>query len=176
PLFAGRRVVVAGDNLRALRAASELRFIAEHVTLVAPNPIDLSGYALVQQLFGDNHVTVLRHHRITEITGARTVDGVVVVGPEGKQQRIPADGVFIENGLVAQTEFLGDLVERSLSGHVVVDDSCATRSPGLFAAGDITSAAGAEQILIALGDGVKAAIAACIYVRETALTHTASHN
>jgi alkyl hydroperoxide reductase subunit F len=173
PLFAGRRVVVAGDNLRALRAAVELRGIAEHVTLVAPNPIDPGAYALGRQLADDQHVTVLHQHRVVEIVGDRSVEATVVAGPDGHQQRIAAEGIFIENGLVAQTHFLGDLVERSASGHIMVDDTCATRSRGLFAAGDITSSTGAEQILIALGDGIKAAIAACTYVRETALVHIA---
>jgi alkyl hydroperoxide reductase subunit F len=174
PLFANRRVVVAGDNLRALRAAAELRQIAEHVTLVAPNPIDLGGYMLERQLANDTHFTLLRQHRILEISGAQSVESVVVADADGNEQRIPAEGVFIENGLVAKTTFLGELVERSPSGHIVVDDSCATRTPGLFAAGDITSAAGAEQILIALGDGVKAGLSACTYACETALVHSSS--
>jgi alkyl hydroperoxide reductase subunit AhpF len=65
PLFAGRRVVV-GDNLRALRAAIELRAIAAHVTLVAQNPLDVDGYALSRQLLSDEQVTALLQHHVVE--------------------------------------------------------------------------------------------------------------
>jgi alkyl hydroperoxide reductase subunit F len=171
PLFAGRRVVVVGDNLRALRAAAELRTITEHVTLVAPESVDVSGFRLGQRLLEDQRVTVLIHHKVVEIVGERYVSGLVVAGPDGTRQQLPADGVFIEHGLIAHTGFVGTLVERTPSGHIVVDDQCATRCAGLFAAGDITSTAGAEQILIALGEGVKAGVAASTYLREVALIH-----
>jgi thioredoxin reductase len=171
PLFAGRRVVVVGDNLRALRAAAELKAIAEHVTLVAPEQFGVSGFRLGQRLLEDQRVTVLIHHQVIEIVGERYVSGVIVAGPDSKQQEIPADGVFIEHGLNAHTGFVGALVERTPSGHIVVDDQCATRCAGLFAAGDITSTAGAEQILIALGEGMKAGVAASTYLREVALIH-----
>ena len=171
PLFAGRRVVVVGDNLRALRAVAELLTLAKHVTLVAPEPVDVSSFRLGQRLLEDQRVTVLVHHQVVEIIGERYVSGVVVAGPDGTQQELAADGVFIEHGLVARTGFVGALVERTPSGHIVVDDQCATRCAGLFAAGDITSTAGAEQILIALGEGVKAGVAASTYLREVALFH-----
>jgi alkyl hydroperoxide reductase subunit F len=116
-------------------------------------------------------VTALVLHQVVEITGDRYVTGVVVVGPDGAQLQIPADGVFIEHGLIAHTGFVGALVERTPSGHIVVDDRCATRCAGLFAAGDITSTACAEQILIALGEGVKAGVGASVYLREVALIH-----
>ena len=172
PLFAGRQVVVIGDNLRALRAAAELAAIAEHVTLVAPEQFGVDGYTLSRRLLGDGCVTALAHHKVVEIVGERAVEAVVVAGPDGAQQRIPAEGVFIENGLVAQTEFVGNLAERTTSGHMVVDDTCATRCAGLFAAGDITSSACAEQILIALGDGARAGVSACAYLLEVAQVHT----
>jgi thioredoxin reductase len=114
---------------------------------------------------------VLIHRQVVEIVGERYVSGVVVAGPDGTQHEIPADGVLIEHGLIAHTGFLGGLVEHTPSGHIVVDDQCATRCAGLFAAGDIASTAGAEQILIALGEGVKAGVAASTYLREVALIH-----
>jgi NADH-dependent peroxiredoxin subunit F len=171
PLFAGRRVVVVGDNLRALRAAAELRTIAEHVTLVAPEQFGVSSFRLGQRLLDDRRVTALVHHQVVEIIGECYVSGIVVAGPDGTQQQLPADGVFIEHGLIAHTGFVGALVERTPSGHIVVDDRCATRCAGLFAAGDISSTAGAEQILIALGEGVKAGVGASTYLREVALIH-----
>jgi NADH-dependent peroxiredoxin subunit F len=173
PLFAGRRVVVVGDNLRALRAAAELRTIAEHVTLVAPEQFGVSGFTLGRQLLDDRRVTALIHHQVVEIMGERYVSGIVVAGPDGAHVQIPAEGVFIEHGLIAHTGFVGALVERTPSGHIIVDDRCATRCAGLFAAGDITNTACAEQILIALGEGVKAGIGASTYLREVALIQAA---
>ncbi len=171
PLFVGRRVVVVGSNLRALRAAAELRLIAEHVTLVAPGQTDLAGFALGRQLLHDERVTVCRDCTVQEIAGDEYVSGVVVAMPDGTAQPIPADGVFIELGLAANTTFLGPLVERTSSGQIVVNDQCATRCPGLFAAGDISSTAYAEQILIALGEGAKAGISASAYLHEGVQSH-----
>ena len=169
PLFVGRRVVVVGDNVRALRAVAELLPIAAHVTLIAPEQIGVGGYTLGQALLDDHRVTALIHHKVVAITGERYVAGVVVAGPDGAQNEIPADGVFIEHGLSAQTGFVGALAQRTTSGHIIVDDHCATGCAGLFAAGDITSTACAEQILIALGEGIKAGLAASTYLREVAL-------
>jgi alkyl hydroperoxide reductase subunit F len=169
PLFAERQVMVAGSDLRALHAVIELRAIAAHVTLVAPNRDALLSYTLARQLLEDPQLTVLAPAKVVEILGEQFVSGVIVATPDGAAQTIPVDGLFIENGLEAQTGFLGGLVNRSSSGHIIVDDRCASSYPGLFAAGDITSMAHAEQILIALGEGTKAGLSACMYVREGAL-------
>jgi NADH-dependent peroxiredoxin subunit F len=166
PLFAGRRVVVIGGNLRALRAAAELRATAEHVTLIAPERGDLASFALGRQLLDDPRVTVRAGYQLFEIVGGEFVAGVVVGMPGGGREEIAADGVFIENGLAANTEFLGPLVERNPAGQIVVNDHCATRTAGLYAAGDISSTAYAEQILIALGEGMRAGISAAAYVLE----------
>lgn len=169
PLFAGRRVVVVGDDLRALRAAAELRLIAEHVTLVAPDQAELDRYVLGRRLLEDSCVTVLAHSTVREITGDTCVTGVVVAAPDGQTKPVPAEGVFIELGLEAQTGFLGSLVERTPGGQIVVNDRCASRTPGLFAAGDVASTGYAEQMLIALGDGARAGLSACAYLLEGVL-------
>jgi NADH-dependent peroxiredoxin subunit F len=171
PMFAGRRVVVVGGNLRALRAAAELRAIAEHVTLLAPDQADLASFALGRRLMDDPRVLVQAGYSVTEILGDQYVSGVRAIGPNGAAEEIRAEGVFIEMGLAAHTDFLGPLVERSVSGQIVADQHCATRCPGLFAAGDISSSAYAEQILIALGEGTKAGISAAAYVLEGVGNH-----
>jgi thioredoxin reductase len=171
PLFTGRRVVVVGDNLRTLRAAAELRMIAEHVTLVVPGQFGVGSFTLGQHLLEDPRVTGLVQHQVVEIMGERYVTGVVVAEPGGAGVQIPADGLFIEHGLVAHTGFLGTLVERTPSGHIVVDNRCATRCAGLFAAGDITSSTCIEQILIALGQGLTAGISASTHLHKTAFAY-----
>ena len=171
PLFAGRQVLVVGNDLRALRAAAELRAIARQVTLVVPDAVGLGGSRLGQTLMGDERVSVLAPATVLEISGDTSVSGVLVSRADGSTQQLDADGVFIECGLDVPSGFLGTLVERSDTGHVVVNERCATRCPCLFAAGDITSTAYAEQTLIALGEGTKAGISACEYLREGVLLH-----
>lgn len=166
PLFRGRRVVVVGSDLRALRAAAELRLFAEHVTLIGHDHMALDGYALGRRLLHDERVTLLPDHAVVEIVGETAVSGVIAATSDGETQLIAADGVFIEHGLTAHTSFLGALVERTTSGQIVVNDRGATRIPGLFAAGDVTSTAYAEQMLIAFGEGAKAGLSACAYLLE----------
>jgi alkyl hydroperoxide reductase subunit F len=94
---------------------------------------------------------------------------VVVATPDGTVRHLPAEGVFIEHGLVAETGFLGELVERTVEGQIVVNQHGATSCAGLFAAGDITNTAYAEQIVIALGEGTRAGLSASAYLLEGTL-------
>jgi thioredoxin reductase len=165
-LFVGRSVVVIGSDLRALRAAADLLPIAAHVTLIAPDPAALKAHPLGQRLTEAERITALVGWSVAEIIGDHYLDGVIAVAPDGQVQTIPADGVFIEHGLEAPTDFLGALVRRSDSGQILVDECGATSCAGLFAAGDITNSAHVEQILIALGAGAKAGLSACAYLRE----------
>lgn len=166
PLFAGRRVVVVGNDLRALRAVAELRLTAAHVTLIAPDPSSIAGQPLGQQLLQDQQVQLLGAYHLREVLGETYVTGIIAAAPDGSTHHIPADGLFIELGLTAHTNFLGPLVERSASGQIVVNSYGATRCAGLFAAGDTTSTPHSEQILIALGEGTRAGLGACAYVCE----------
>ncbi len=165
-LFAERSVVVIGSDLRALRAVADLLPIAAHVTLIAPDPAALQAHPLGQRLTQTERITVLAGWSVAEIIGEQYAGGVIAVAPDGQVQTIPADGVFIEHGLEAPTDFLGALVARNDSGQILVDECGATSRAGLFAAGDITSSAHAEQILIALGEGARAGLSACAYLRE----------
>ena len=165
-LFAERPVVVIGSDLRALRAAAELLPIATHVTLIAPDPAVLQAHTLGQRLVQADRVTMLAGWRVAEIIGEHYASGVIAVAPDGQMQEIPTAGVFIQHGLEAPTDFLGALVTRTESGQIQVDDCGVTSCPGLFAAGDITTSAHAEHILIALGEGTKAGLSACAYLRE----------
>jgi thioredoxin reductase len=166
-LFMGRSVVVIGSDLRALRAVADLLPIAAHITLIAPDPAALQAHPLGRRITEAEGITVLAGWTVAEIIGEHYAGGVIAVAPDGQVQTIPAAGVFIEHGLEAQTDFLGELVVRSESGHIVVDECGATSCAGLFAAGDITNSAHAEQILVALGAGAKAGMSACAYSRDS---------
>jgi len=166
PLFAGRSVVVIGSDLRALRAVADLLPISAHTTLIAADPSMLHTHPLGQQLAQSERITALAGWNVSEILGEQYVSGVIAVAPDGQVQEIPTDGVFIEHGLDAPTDYLGALVARSDTGQIIVDECGATNCAGLFAAGDITNSAHAEHILIALGEGTKAGVSACAYLRE----------
>jgi NADH-dependent peroxiredoxin subunit F len=166
PLFMDRRVIVVGSDHRALQAVAQLSALARHVTLIVPDTTDVGSSALGRRLLTDARVTVLPHHTLVEILGDSVVSGVMVMAPDGQSQSVQADGVFIEMGLTADTDFVGTLVDRAPNGQIKVDQRCATRAPGLFAAGDVTNTGHTEQILIALGEGAKAGLSACAYVLE----------
>ena len=165
-LFVGRSVVVIGSDLRALHAVADLLPIAARVTLIAPDPIALQTHLLGERITQAERITVLGGWRVAEIIGEDYAGGVIAVAPNGQVQTVAADGVFIEHGLEAPTDFLGALVARSDTGQILVDESGATSCAGMFAAGDITNSADVEQILIALGAGAKAGLSACAYLRE----------
>ena len=166
PLFVERRVIVVGSDRRALQAVAQLSALARHVILVVPDTTDVGSSPLGRRLLTDARVTVLPHHTLVEILGESVVSGVMVMAPDGQSQSVQADGVFIEMGLTADTDFVGTLVDRAPNGQIKVDQRCATRAPGLFAAGDVTNTGHTEQILIALGEGAKAGLSACAYVLE----------
>jgi NADH-dependent peroxiredoxin subunit F len=160
-LMLDKRVVVIGDGELALRSAAELAMIASEVVLVGP-----SGDAM-QTLLGKKvqmaeHVTVLESYQLREIRGDTFAREAVLDGPDG-QKTVSADCFFIEKALIPNSNMVHDLVELDAQGRVKID--CSTRSsvPGLFAAGDVTSLY-AEQVLIAVGEGAKAALSAYDYL------------
>jgi thioredoxin reductase len=166
PLFVGRPVIVVGSGERALRAVVELLPIAAHVTLIAPNAAALQAYPLAQRLADMEQVTTLAGWHVAEIIGEQYASSLIASAPDGQKQTILAEGIFVEHEPEVPTDFLGALVQRDSDGKILVNDRCMTSCAGLFAAGDITSSAHAEQILIALGEGAKAGLSACAYVRE----------
>jgi NADH-dependent peroxiredoxin subunit F len=160
-LMLDKRVVVIGDGELALRSAAELAMIASEVVLVGP-----SGDAM-QTLLGKKvqmaeHVTVLESYQLREIRGDTFAREAVLDGPDG-QKTVSANCFFIEKALIPNSNMVHDLVELDAQGRVKID--CSTRSsvPGLFAAGDVTSLY-AEQVLIAVGEGAKAALSAYDYL------------
>lgn len=167
PLFTMRRVVVVGANLRALQSAAELSQIAAHVYLIAPDGAALVGYEAGRRLLNHSRVSVLAQHAVVEIAGEAHVSQVIIKGPDGSTQALATDGVFIELGVQAHTEFVGHLAERTPYGQIVVNERCASSCDGLFAAGDVTSSSYAEQIGIAIGEGMKAGLSASLYLAET---------
>jgi len=162
PLFIDRRTVVIGDGDLALRAAAELATVASHVHLVGPGAEALDSI-LGRKLKTATNVTVLEKYRVSEIKGDGYADRVVVKGPDGKEIEIQTDGTFVEMALMPNSQMVAHLVALDEQGRIKVDCYARTSQPGIFAAGDVTDTY-AEQVLVAVGDGAKAALSAYDYL------------
>jgi len=162
PLFKGKKVAVVGGGNSALQTAIEMSGIASSVNLIVRSTIradEVYRRALAQK----NNITVHDHTRVTSLKGDKFLTGITITDEKGTEQTIDLDGVFVEIGWVPNTEFLGDFLELNDLKEIVIDPDCHTSRPGIFAAGDVTSAKG-KQIIIAAGQGAQAALEAYEYV------------
>jgi alkyl hydroperoxide reductase subunit F len=161
PLFKGKRTAVIGGGNSGIEAAIDLAGIVEHVTVVEFADQLKADAVLVKKLNSLPNVTVHTNAQTTEITG----DGSKVNGlrykdrATGTEHHVALAGVFVQIGLVPNTEFLKGTVELSKFGEIVVDAKGHTNVPGVFAAGDCTTVP-YKQIVIAAGEGAKAALSA----------------
>jgi len=162
PLFIDKKTVVIGDGDLALRSAAELATVADHVHIVGPTAATLAT-PLGKKLKNSSNVTILEGYSVTKVLGNGYAERIVVADPEGNETDIPADGTFVEMGLVPNSAMVTDLVNVDEQGFIEVDCQNQTTVPGVFAAGDVTSIF-AEQVLVAVGEGVKAALSAYDYL------------
>jgi len=165
PLFIDRKTIVIGAGELALRSAAELATVAQEVVLVGPSTSALDS-PLGHKLVGASNVRMLHNHRVTNVGGNGFCDRVRVKGPDGHEEEIGADGIFIEMGVKPNTAMLAGLVDLNEDGFVKVDIHGRTSAPGIFAAGDVTDTF-SEQVLVAVGDGAKAALSAYDYLLPT---------
>jgi len=165
PLFAGRRVAVVGGGNSALEAALDMVRIAEHVDLIART--DLTGDAvLVDKLKQASNVTFYLGYRAERIVGAQLVEAMAIRNLESSEEVVlQVSGVFVEIGLIPNSEPLKGLLQLNESGEVPVNCSAETSVPGLFAAGDVSDVP-EKQIIIAAGEGAKAMLQAHRYLRR----------
>ena len=168
PLFKGKRVAVIGGGNSGVEAAIDLAGVVEHVTLIEFLDQLKADAVLVNKLQSLPNITIHVNAQTTEITG----DGSKVNGlrykdrVSGQEHLVPLEGVFVQIGLVPNTEFLKGTVELSKFGEIVIDAKCHTSVPGVFAAGDATTVP-YKQIVIAAGEGSKAALSAFDYLIRT---------
>ncbi len=161
PLFKGKRVSVVGGGNSGVEAAIDLAGVVEHVTLVEFAEQLKADAVLVKKLQSLANVTIRTNAQTTEITGAAgKVNGLRYKNrATGEEHWVPLEGVFVQIGLVPNTEWLRGTVDLSRFGEIVVDAAGHTNVPGVFAAGDCTTVP-YKQIVIAAGDGAKAALSA----------------
>jgi alkyl hydroperoxide reductase subunit F len=161
PLFKGKRVAVVGGGNSGVEAAIDLAGVVSHVTLIEFGAQLRADEVLQRKLRSLANVTVITQAQTTEITGdGKKVNGLTYTDrASGESKHVELEGVFVQIGLVPNTEWLKGTVELSKHGEIVVDAKGATSVPGVFAAGDVTTVP-FKQIVIAVGEGAKASLAA----------------
>lgn len=165
PVFAGQKVMVVGGGNSALEAALDMVKIAEHVYLVSLTPLT-GDPILIKRLSGAKNLTVLTEHQTMEIKGKDLVEGALVKNlKSGEEKYLEVSGVFIEIGLVPNSDAVKTLIKLNKLGEVPVSCDCETTMPGLYAAGDVTDVP-EKQIIVAAGEGAKAALRAHRYLQR----------
>jgi thioredoxin reductase len=162
PLFIDKSVVVIGDEELALRSAGELATVAKEVTMVCASD-KMMETPLGQKLQAAGNVKIMKDCEIVEVQGDEFARRLILKDASGNLNQFEADGMFVEKALTPNTNMVAGLVELDEQGRIVIDGGCRTNVPGLFAAGDVTNSY-AEQVLIAVGEGAKAALSAYEYL------------
>lgn len=165
PLFKGKRVAVIGGGNSGVEAAIDLAGIVAHVTLLEFADTLRADAVLQKKLYSLSNVTVIKSAQTTEVKG----DGQKVTGLVYKDRtteelhNVELEGIFVQIGLLPNSDWLKGTVELSRFGEIVVDTKGATNIPGVFAAGDVTTVP-YKQIVIAMGEGSKASLSAFDYL------------
>lgn len=164
PFYKDKKVVVAGGGNAGVGAAIDLARIATHVTIVQRRDRLIADQVLSDKLKHFSNVEVLLGHVVKEIKGDKHVAAVAVENRQtGEQTDIPADGIFVEVGSIPNSDLAQGLLELNDKNEIIVDEFCKTSREGIFAAGDVTDVP-YKQIIIACGEGSKAALSATDYI------------
>ncbi|MCK6551832.1 alkyl hydroperoxide reductase subunit F [Myxococcota bacterium] len=165
PLFKGKRVAVVGGGNSGVEAAIDLAGLTSHVTLIEFDAKLRADAVLQKKLATLPNVTVVTSAKTTEVTGdGKKVNGLVYEDrTTGQRTKLELEGVFVQIGLIPNTSFLEGTVALSRRGEIEVDAKGATSAMGIFAGGDATTTP-YKQIIIAMGEGAKAALSAFDYL------------
>ncbi|HMV37834.1 MAG TPA: alkyl hydroperoxide reductase subunit F [Plasticicumulans sp.] len=168
PLFKGKRVAVIGGGNSGVEAAIDLAGIVAHVTLLEFAPELKADAVLQRKLHSLPNVTVIVQAQTTEVTGdGQKVNGLRYTDrASGEAKRIELEGIFVQIGLLPNTDWLRGTVELSRFGEIIVDAKGQTSVPGVYGAGDCTTVP-YKQIVIAMGQGSTAALAAFDHLIRT---------
>jgi len=154
--------VVIGDGDLAQRSTAELATVAKHVTLVCPAD-KLMVTNENEKLRVAPNVTILEGHHVVEVKGDDYAKSLTIKDKKGKTSELQADGTFVEMALVPNSQIVADFVALDEQKRIIIDCGNHTSVPGIFAAGDVTNTY-AEQVLVAVGEGAKAALSAYEYL------------
>ena len=165
PDFTGQKVAVIGGGNSAIEAALDMVKAAEHVDMVSVTPLT-GDPIMIEKLSEAKNLTIYTEQQTEKILGESSVEGIIIKDlKKGSSQQLDVTGVFIEIGLVPNSDMVKDLVKLNQLGEVPINVYCETEVPGFFAAGDVSTAP-EKQIIIAAGEGAKAALQAHRYLRR----------
>ncbi|WP_349986117.1 alkyl hydroperoxide reductase subunit F [Stenotrophomonas sp. WHRI 8082] len=175
PLFKGKRVAVVGGGNSGVEAAIDLAGLVAHVTLLEFDTTLRADEVLQRKLRSLGNVTVLTSAQTTEVLGdGQKVTGLVYKDRIGNDShRVDLEGIFVQIGLLPNTEWLADAITLSPRGEIVIDDRGQTSLPGVFAAGDCTTVP-YKQIIIAMGAGSTAALSAFDHLIRSSVSKSSS--
>ena len=165
PDFTGQKVAVIGGGNSAIEAALDMVKAADHVDMVSVTPLT-GDPIMIQKLSEAKNLTIYIEQTTQKILGQNAVEGIVIRNSKtGTISQLDVSGVFVEIGLIPNSDMAKELVKLNPQGEVQVNSSCETEVPGFFAAGDVTNAP-EKQIIVAAGEGAKAALTAHRYLRR----------
>jgi alkyl hydroperoxide reductase subunit F len=165
PLFKGKTVAIVGGGNYALTTAIEMSKIAHKVYLIVRSSI--KGDAIyVQQYEGRDNIETFTNYVVSALHGDGFLTSITIRERDtGEEKQIDVEGLFLAIGHEPNIQFLDELVELNDQHEIVVDINCHTSDPGIFAAGDVTNVKG-KQVIIAAGEGAKAALEAYEYLMK----------
>lgn len=163
PLFADKEVAVIGGGNSALDAVLQLIKIAKKIYLINIGPKLRADSIMVEKVKNSEKVVIYNSTKVEKINGDTFVKGIKI-SREGKEENLTVEGIFIEIGSIPASDFIKN-IEKNEIGEIVVNCSCETSIPGIFAAGDVTNVY-AKQIIVACGEGAKAALASFEYISK----------
>lgn len=165
PLFADVKVAVIGGGNSALEAADDMVKIADHVYLISLTPLT-GDQILIDKVKSASNLTIFLEHEVLEIKGKNSVDGIRIRDLKSKKEKeLEVGGIFVEIGLIPNSELVKELVTLNRLGEIEVNCGNETGVSGFFAAGDVTSVPD-KQIVVAAGEGAKAALQAHRYLQR----------
>ena len=163
PLFADLDVAVMGGGNSALEAAIDLMKVARKVYMVSLTP--LTGDEIIRdKVISSLKVEIFIKYKALRIEGESTVDGIEIESLEtGEKKKLDVQGIMVEIGLLPNSELVLDTMEINRIGEIVIDSRCRTGVSGIFACGDVTDVP-YKQVIVAAGEGAKAALSAYDYI------------
>lgn len=166
PFFKAKTVAVIGGGNSALDAAEVLSKIASQVYLIHRQDSFKGFESLQEEIKGRKNIEIMMDSELKEIKGKNNVSSVIVVNKKDNQEKeIKLNGVFIEVGRIASTDLVSEFVDRNEKNQIIIDNQGLTKTPGLFAAGDVTNC-DIKQITVAAGQATIAALSAYKHLQE----------
>jgi len=167
PVFTGQKVAVIGGGNSAIEAALDMVKLAEHVDMVSVTPLT-GDPIMIEKLADAKNLTIYTNYQTEKILGQGLTDGIIIKEIKtGDTKQLDDTGIFVEIGLEPNSDMVKDLLKLNESGEVPINIACETEIPGFFAAGDVTIVP-EKQIVIAAGEGAKAALQAHRYLQRMA--------